>query len=62
MGTETTYTGHKPIGAPTLRRDPTGHKKLKMVHIWTEQCVKECVEAIGQLAVYTKRQLLRVWH
>ena len=50
-------TTHKPIGAPTLRRDPTAHENLKIINIWTEACREDMVEYIKDLSNRTKRQL-----
>ena len=37
---------HKPLEAPTLRRDPTAHEKLRIVGLWEAECRAQGVEKI----------------
>ena len=52
---------HKPLGAPTLRRDLSAHEKLNIVARWRGACEENGVTDIAQLEVRVKRLLEKAW-
>ena len=53
--------GHKPIGAPTLRRDPTAPEKLSLLARW-EQAAEDEGTSLADLPSRLKRDLEVKWH
>ena len=52
---------HKPLGAPVLRRDPTGHEKLRIVRAWREKVVEHGVSKVSELPTRVKQGLENAW-
>ena len=58
---KTAYEGtHKPIEAPTLRRDPAAYEKMAVMRRW-EQAAEERGCSVKGLPVEAKQELERKW-
>ena len=58
MGQVRLYAGtHKPLGSPTLRRDPTAHEKLKVIREWHDACTEHMVLDISSLSSTVRKSL-----
>ena len=54
-----TYNTHKPVGAPTLRRDPTVRENLSVLRAWELEAKANDVPSINELPNNAKQRLER---
>jgi len=62
QGSFRAYKTHKPVEAPTLRRDPSAPEKLQLLARWEQAARDEGCKGMSELPSLVKRSLEIKWH